>query len=60
MENTKSKMRDGKKCGNRKDPGMGENAVKGGSVGKEEMRERRTCEKEENSDKGRKCEKVLM
>ncbi len=37
MESTKSKMRDGKKCGNRNDQGTGENVVKGGNVGKEEM-----------------------
>jgi hypothetical protein len=48
MENTQSKMRNRKKCENRKDPGTGENAVKGGNVGKEKMRERRTCEKEGN------------
>jgi hypothetical protein len=38
MENTKSKMRDRKICGNREDPGTGENGVKGGYVGKEEIR----------------------
>jgi hypothetical protein len=45
MENSKSIMQDRKKFGNRKDPGTGENLVKGGNVWKEEMRERRTCEK---------------
>jgi hypothetical protein len=42
MEITKSKMQDRKKCGNRKDPGTEENVVKGGNVGKEEMRESET------------------
>ncbi len=36
------KCEKGKKCGNRKDPGTGENAVKGGNVGNEEMRESET------------------